>query len=253
MVPRLLVVQHEDDCPPAWFGEWAEGSGLELDVRTPYRSNDLPSGVEDVAGLLVMGGEMGAYDDEKCRWLARTRDLIAAAVCAEVPTLGICLGHQLMTVATGGSVVVNPQGRALGVTAVERTEAARHDLLFSVVPDDAVAVQWNNDVAARLPEDGIVLARDPRGDIQAARFGTRAWGVQFHPEVNTKIFQQWVDADPGGKGSPAGRGAPQSADVVSDIRVAESRLEAIWRPFAERFADVVLGLPIPGSAMSTPR
>jgi GMP synthase (glutamine-hydrolysing) len=257
MVGRLLVIQHEDDCPPGWFGEWAEASGLTLDIRTPYRangstSNDLPPGVDGVNGLLVLGGEMGAYDDARCPWLVPTRELIRSAVSSGVPTLGICLGHQLVTVAMGGSVLVNPKGRALGVMAVSLTEAGRGDPMFSALPDDAVAVQWNNDTVDRLPDDAEVLARDPRGDIQAARFGSDAWGLQFHPEVNARIFQDWVDADSDGKGSPAD-GGPSPADVVAEIRAVEGRLEATWRAFAERFAAVVLGANVRCHAASTVR
>jgi GMP synthase (glutamine-hydrolysing) len=257
MVARLLVIQHEDDCPPGWLGGWAEASGLTLDIRTPYRANgsasdELPAGVDRIDGLLVLGGEMGAYDDARCPWLAPTRELIRSAVSSGVPTLGICLGLQLVTVAMGGSVLGNPKGRALGVTAVTLTDAGREDQIFSALPDDAVAVQWNNDVVDRLPDDAQVLARDPRGDIQAARFGSDVWGLQFHPEVNAGIFQDWVDADSDGKGSPAD-GGPPPADVVAEIRAVEGRLEATWRPFAERFAAVVLDANVRGRAAATVR
>jgi GMP synthase (glutamine-hydrolysing) len=245
---RLLVIQHEDDCPPAWFGDWLEAAGLQLDVRAPYRGSLGPVPLadsvvaDDIAGVLVMGGEMGAYDDARCPWLRATRVLLRSTVSAGIPTLGICLGHQLLSVALGGEVIVNPKGRSLGITTVQRTDTGRQDALFAGVPDDAVAVQWNNDVVSRLPDDAEVLARDPRGDIQAARFGERAWGVQFHPEVHTAIFEEWVAADPEGKGSPSD-GGPVPVQVVTDIKAAERRLAATWQPFAERFAAVVFGTP----------
>ena len=77
-----------------------------------------------------MGGAMGAHDDEKAPWLPAVRDLIRTAAAARVPTLGICLGHQLCAVALGGEIVVNPQGRQLGLLDVGWTAAAVDDELM---------------------------------------------------------------------------------------------------------------------------
>jgi GMP synthase (glutamine-hydrolysing) len=152
----------------------------------------------------------------------------------------------------GGRVVVNPKGRALGVTPVSLTNVGRRDRLFSELPDGAVTVQWNNDIADRLPAGSDVLARDPRGDIQAARFGRNAWGVQFHPEVNAAVFQEWVHDDSDGTRSPVDGGPPPTR-VVADIRKVEDTLEATWRPFAERFASIVRDSSLRGRATSTLR
>jgi GMP synthase-like glutamine amidotransferase len=115
--------------------------------------------------------------------------------------------------------------------------------MMSAVEDGAIAVQWNNDVVTRLPDGATVLARDGRGDIQAARFTERAWGVQFHPEVSPSIFRSWVGADPDGKGAPDGDG-PGPAQVAAQIDAVEDQLWRTWRPFAERFAEMVLAAPV---------
>jgi GMP synthase (glutamine-hydrolysing) len=244
MPDSLLVVQHEDDCPAGWLGEWMAGLGVVLDVCRPYRGDVLPTTMHGYDGLLVLGGAMGAGDDDHCDWLRATRDLIRVAAGDGVPLLGVCLGHQLVTAALGGTVVVNPQGRALGITEVRRNDQGRVDPLLSAVQDGAVAVQWNNDVVASLPDGATVLARDGRGDVQAARFTAQSWGVQFHPEVSPAIFRSWVAGDPDGKGTPGGSG-PGPAEVAAQIEAAEELLRATWRPFAERFAELVLSAPVP--------
>jgi GMP synthase (glutamine-hydrolysing) len=105
-VARILVVQHEDQCPPAWFGRWLGEAGCDLDVRRPYAGSPLPDDLARHDAVLVLGGHMGAYDDQEFPWLTQVKVLVREAVTTAVPTFGICLGHQLITVALGGAVVV---------------------------------------------------------------------------------------------------------------------------------------------------
>jgi len=229
--PRLLVVEHEQDAPPEYVGEWLVAEGVDLDVRRPYDAGALPADLDAHAGLLVLGGEMGAYDDAAYPWLTPTKELIRLAVQQHKPVWGICLGHQLMTVALGGSVQVNPAGRAGGLTPIGWHEASTHDPLCAGVPRDAIAVQWNNDIARDLPDGGVVLATGPDGSAQVVRFADRAWGVQFHPEVGGDVFALWTAAarerEPG----------DTAVDAALDaIRAHEPQLRETWRPMAKAFA-----------------
>lgn len=229
--PRLLVIEHEQACPPEYVGEWLRAEGVELDVCRPYRGDALPVDLHHHAGLLVLGGAMGAGDDARHPWLPPTRELIASAVAAGSPVWGICLGHQLLTVALGGEVAVNPRGRASGLTTVGWAEAAAHDPLCAGVPPEALAVQWNNDIATRLPTGAQLLATAPDGSAQVVRFDERAWGVQFHPEVGGDVFALWAasarEREPG----------DTAADAALDaIRAHEVQLRQTWQPMAKAFA-----------------
>ena len=88
----LLVVEHEAQCPPGWMGEWLREAGAEIDVRRPYAGDVLPGDLAGHSGMLVLGGEMGAYDDADHAWLADVKRLASAAVHDGTPVLGICLG-----------------------------------------------------------------------------------------------------------------------------------------------------------------
>lgn len=242
-MPRLLVIQHEDACPPAWFGQWLTAAGLGLDVVAAHDGQPVPARLETHSGLLVLGGEMGAGDDTLHSWLKPTRALIADVVRSGQPFLGICLGHQLATVALGGEVVVNPLGPAAGLTPVTLTATGREDSLLGVVAEGAVAVQWNDDVASRLPPGAIRLATAPDGTPQAVRFADRAWGVQFHPEASPAIFRAWLPAEPlSSEPSTAGAAVPAPRDLsaaADAIEAAEQDLRVAWQPLAVRFAEVV--------------
>jgi GMP synthase (glutamine-hydrolysing) len=228
-----LVIQHEDDCPPAFFGDWFVAAGLELDIRYGHRGDNIPSDLASHDGLVVLGGEMGANDDPAHAWLAPTKSLIAATVRAGRPFLGICLGHQLAAVALGGEVIVNPAGRALGLTPVALTPEGAADEVLSAVIAGSTSIQWNNDIVARLPDGAETLAVAPDGTVQAARFAPLAWGVQFHPEASADVFASWITA------VPAGDERSRLEAALALIDAAEPDLKQAWEPLARRFAGVV--------------
>ncbi|HET7820990.1 MAG TPA: type 1 glutamine amidotransferase [Ornithinibacter sp.] len=234
---RLLVVQHEPDAPVAWLGEWWAELGLELDVVRGDLGHPVVERWDDVAGspdgLVVLGGAMGACDDADAPWLAPTRALIADAVDRGVPTLGVCLGHQLAAVALGGTVGRNPSGRTTGPVPVRLTGAAASDPLLSGV-DGLPAVHYNDDVVLEPPPGATVLATLPDGRPQALRFGPVAWGVQFHPETSPEVFGAWLRWD-----SPDGL-TPEQDALLAQVVAAREVLRAAWQPLAARFAAVVV-------------
>lgn len=210
---------------------------MDLDVMPLHEGNAVPAALIDHAGLVVLGGRMGAYDDQEVRWLTPVKALIATVVAGRDPFLGICLGHQLAAVALGGTVEANPRGPARGLTPVRLTEAGLADPVLSAVPDGAIAVQWNNDVVTVLPRRAQLLASAPDGTVQAARFGRRAWGVQFHPEVSAAILRSWALESPEPDTGPD-RGVDLPA-VLAAIEAREERLRRDWAPLARAFAAMV--------------
>jgi GMP synthase (glutamine-hydrolysing) len=228
---RVLVVQHEDDCPPALLGDWLAETGCELVVVRPYAGEGLPL-LEGYDALVVLGGPMGAHDDADHRWLAPTRERIREAVAVGLPTLGVCLGHQLVAVALGGAVEPNPRGQQVGLLEVGWTDEARTDELLGGLATPRRGVQWNHDVVTRLPEGSVLLAATPTGEVQAVRFAPAAWGVQLHPEVTAEVLRPWAASE---EGSHAARGVDQTG-LLREIEDARAELDEAWRPLAYRFA-----------------
>lgn len=216
------------------MGEWLGEAGAEVDVRRPYAGDVLPGDLAGHSGMLVLGGEMGAYDDADHAWLADVKRLASGAVHDATPVLGICLGLQLVAVALGGEVRRAPRGQQIGVLDVGWTAAAYDDPLLGAVAarGDAPAVQWNNDVVTRLPEGAVDLAHTGHGELQAARFAPSVWGVQWHPEAGEEIIRPWADND---RDDAVSRGIDVDA-YVDDVAAAGNRLRATWRLLAEAFA-----------------
>lgn len=230
--PPLLVVEHEAQCPPGWMGEWLAEAGVALDVRRPHAGDALPTDLSRHLGMVVLGGSMGARDDAEHPWLTPTKGLIRTAVADGTPTLGICLGHQLAAVALGGEVGPNPGGQQIGVLDVGWTPAAREDVLFGPLSGPARAVQWNDDVVTRLPSGTVVLARTPAGELQAARFADRVWGVQWHPEAGEEIIRPWAEND-------RDRAVERGVDLdgyVAEVTAAREEQRRTWRGLATGFA-----------------
>ena len=227
MSPTILVVQHEDDDPIHLMGEWM---GVDLDVRRPYVGDDVPASLQGYAALVVMGGAMGANDDASSPWLPAVKALIREAAADRVPTLGICLGHQLATVALGGEVLPNPEGRQFGLQDVNWEPTAHLDELFSTVATPRRGAHWNDDIVTRLPEGAVLMARSSTGEVQAARHAPTVWGVQWHPEVDEPLFRGWlVD----------GNADPDLAEAtLADLASSADELEQAWRPLGDRFAEL---------------
>ncbi|MGA3217371.1 MAG: type 1 glutamine amidotransferase [Acidimicrobiales bacterium] len=198
---RVLVVENEPDAGPEMFQHWLSGAGLRVELWRPYAGHVLPSRLEG-AGLLVLGGEMGALDDDKAPWLAQVRAMLEEATAQGRPVLGICLGAQMLAAACGGRVEPARSGGELGLDRIELNDEAHRDRLFAGIAPPVEVVQWHNDEITELPPGAVLLASSPRCAVQAFRIGERAWGV---------------------------------ASVAS----AETRLFALWRGFAERFAAVM--------------
>lgn len=235
--PVILVVQHEDECPPALVGDWLSEAGCALDVRRPYAGEPLPEPTELTHhdGLLILGGPMGANDDDQHAWLGPLKQGIRMAAETGVPTLGICLGHQLIATAFGGIVDCSPFGQQVGLLDVEWTDEAQGDELFAALATPRRGVQWNDDVVLELPGGATVLAATSRGEIQVARFAPAMWGVQLHPEVDVSVLRPWAASD---FGSHEASGIDQQA-ILRDIDAARAELDEAWRPLATGFADLV--------------
>jgi GMP synthase (glutamine-hydrolysing) len=226
--PRVLVIQHEDDDPIHLMGVWM--GDVDLDVRRPYASDDLPTSLEGYDALVVMGGAMGANDDATSPWLTPVKELIRVAARSALPTLGICLGHQLAAVALGGEVRPNPAGRQFGLVQVGWERAAHVDELFSTVATPRRGPHWNDDIVTRLPDGAQLMALAPTGEIQAARHAPTVWGVQWHPEVDEPLFRGWLTD---------GNADPVLAErVLEALADAGEELEQAWRPLAVRLTEL---------------
>jgi GMP synthase-like glutamine amidotransferase len=222
-VARVLIVQHTAHEGLGHLLEWLPAAGVDVHPIHPYLGHRVPPSVEGDA-LIVLGGPMGANDDDVAPWLPATRALLTTAIDDGVPTLGICLGAQLLAVAAGGQVVRGEAGPELGLGEVD-VPVGDELLTAGTMP----VVQWHYDTVTVLPDGAQLLASSALYPVQAFRVGEVAWGLQFHVEATPDMVRDWARED----------GADPA--LADQVRLADVSLRAAGDELARRFARIITG------------
>lgn len=189
---ELLILDHHPTTGPCRFVDVLDGRRSLV----PWRSVDvaggeaLPDDLDTVAGVVVMGGPQSVTEDHP--WMAGERALLRRAVDAEVPVFGVCLGAQLLAVATGGEVTTRAVPE-IGFVPQRHTDEGGNDELTSGWPAGAPTTLWHGDEVTRLPPDSLPLLQGAE-QVTAWRIGS-AFATQAHPEVDAAQLARWVALD----------------------------------------------------------
>jgi GMP synthase-like glutamine amidotransferase len=183
---RIVAAVHQDDGGPVVFGQVIRELAHEL-VEWRPQDGPPPDGAD---AAIVFGGSMHVDQEDEHPWLRPEGDWIRSLLAERVPTLGVCLGSELLGHAAGWPLVRIPRSE-IGWHDVELTQAASDDPLLAGAPARFPAFQWHS-YAVVPPDDGAVLAFSP-ACAQAYRVGERAWGIQFHAEVDAAAIEYWLE------------------------------------------------------------
>jgi GMP synthase (glutamine-hydrolysing) len=189
---RVLSLVHGDDVRTELFAPVIAETGHELDEWSFEWGTPPPRPLESFDAVFVFGGATHPNEDGRYAWLREEVDWLRELVARPVPTLGVCLGSQLIARAAGAWIAPLEQPE-VGWYEVELTQEGTADPVLSALPSRFEALQWHY-YAHGLPDNAVALARNP-ASLQGFRLGESCWGVQFHPEVTESQLGGWIDED----------------------------------------------------------
>lgn len=226
----ILVIQPDADVPAGLVAEELESFGVPYRLLQVWR-DDAAELAADTSGIILLGGSMSVHDRGNFAYLATIQSLLKTALERQTPFLGICLGAQMLALAGGASVVEGRWGEQ-GVTEVRLCKEAASDRLFRGLPDLLVVFHWHDD-SFDIPQSSTLLASAAICPNQAFRLGSRAWGVQFHPEVTPQIIGRWA--------ALAGLDEHESQQMQHQWQQHESQFRRTMKLMMENFLEVCHG------------
>ena len=192
---QILSLVHGEDARTELFAPLVAEAGHRLDEWSFGWASPPAQPLEAYDAVFVFGGSMHPDQDDVHPWLLDELDWLRALFGRQVPTLGICLGSELLAKAAGARVgpLAAPE---VGWSEVALTEAGLADPVLSALPPRFEALQWHH-YGHELAGGAVALAENA-ASLQAFRLGEACWGVQFHPEVTEPQLGRWItdESDP---------------------------------------------------------
>lgn len=141
--------------------------------------------------LVVLGGPIGVYEREAYPFIEAEIGFIRTRLASKRPTLGICLGTQLMAAAAGARVYPGTKGKEIGWAPLHAgKDSALFPLFTELLDSDLPVLHWHGDTFD-LPEQALHLAGTTAYANQAFAIGQYGLGLQFHPEVTEQGLERW--------------------------------------------------------------
>ena len=184
---KVLIVQHVECEGPGYLEDFLCEKGIGYEIARMYEGEQLP---DDFDALVVLGGPMNVYEEERYPDLKSLNKTIRNFATEGGHYLGFCLGGQLLAKALGAKVRKN-HTREIGNFEILLTEKGVEDPLFKGFGRFFPALEWHGDTF-EIPEGAIKLAESKLCSNQTFRF-KNAYGLQFHLETTTGMMEEWTD------------------------------------------------------------
>lgn len=226
---RVLVLQHTECETLGIIADALAANGVSHQYVRTFAGEPVPPDLDQFAGLVVMGGPMGVYEQYAFPFLVDEMRLIERALTSSLPVLGVCLGSELLAAALGAEVRKGKQ-KEIGWHKIELTEARREDPLWAGIQPSFMGFHWHGDVFD-LPVGAVSLASSEITSCQAFRYGAGAYGFLFHMEATAEIVEGMVAAfeeELRGERIDGGRIITESGEYLPHLRRVGSTVFGRW-------------------------
>ena len=216
---RWHCLQHLFDEGPGYAADWLAAQGHSLTYTRLFEPNPVFPALAEFDGLLILGGAMSVYDEEKFPWLGAEKAFLQTTLRAGKITLAICLGAQLLAQALGGEVRQNPAPEIGFWTVRFSAKALTHPLLRGW-PDKATVLHWHFDTFT-VPPGALRVGMSAGCAAQGFVWGDGVIGLQFHPEMTEAMVEQLMQFE-----------AHESAEEQEFVQTAaqiRSKLKSVWK------------------------
>ncbi len=187
---RISYLQHVPFENPAYILEWCQENNISISGTALYNNESFPR-LDEFDCLVIMGGPMGVYDEDKYLWLKPEKKFIHRAIESNKIIIGICLGAQLIADVLGASVYKN-DFKEIGwfpVSKANGSPLAETDILL---PDNFYAFHWHGDTYD-IPHGAIHVAESKACKNQAFVFNNRIFAFQFHLESTQESIDLLIE------------------------------------------------------------
>jgi GMP synthase-like glutamine amidotransferase len=186
---RVHFIQHVHFESPGYLLEWATAQQHQISFTKIYEAVTFPA-ADDIDLLVIMGGPMGVYEENKYPWMQAEKDFIKTVMEAGKKVLGICLGSQLIAAVCGANVYPNQQ-KEIGWWPVKTIRNDKTTTLTASLPDELMTFHWHGDTFD-LPAGAVHLFATDVCPHQGYLLYNQVAGLQFHPEATPELIEQMV-------------------------------------------------------------
>jgi GMP synthase-like glutamine amidotransferase len=205
---HVHFIQHVPFESPGYLVEWAQAHEHSTSFTRLYENTTFPP-LAEMDLLVIMGGPMGVYEEEKYAWLKPEKEFIFSAIRAGKKVLGICLGSQLIASSLGANVYPNPE-KEIGWWPVKKVEQPDKHIFSAILPDEFMVFHWHGDTFD-LPAGSIHLLKSDLCKNQAFLYRDHVLGLQFHMEAIPELIEAMLEH---GKDELVEATAIQPADTI---------------------------------------
>lgn len=221
--PRIHYLQHIPFEGLGSIAEWATSKGYILTSTQFYKNSDLPQ-PRDIDWLIIMGGPMGVYDEDKYEWLAAEKQFIKKVIDAGKTVIGVCLGSQLLAEVLGAKVYPN-QYKEIGWYPIELNVEALENKLFKDFDHELTVFHWHGDTFD-IPANAVGLASSEACKNQAFLYNEKVLGLQFHFEMTEGSLKSMIEN--GKEELDAGAFIQAPEKILGNLDVIEKNKQALF-------------------------